>query len=320
MKIVDFIKKKIFFKGAREHDDEEDVSENNVGEGWLSKIKSLWSDKDKVVDDEVLDKLEEVLIAGDVGVETTCDIISRLETRMESKKIRVSELNSVLTDIVGEMIDVDEGEKIEGTGKPWVIMMIGVNGVGKTTTIGKLANIYKKEGKSVVIGAADTFRAGAVEQLKSWCDNAGVKMISGDDNSNPSSVAFNTVQYAVKNQVDVAIIDTAGRLQNKIGLMEELSKMRRVIKNFKDDAPQETFLVLDASTGQNVFSQLEIFVDMLKVNGLIITKMDGIAKSGFLIGAINKFKIPVKFIGTGEKIDDIYRFDTKKFIDLVLQS
>ena len=319
MKIVDFIKRKIFFKGAREHDAEnEDVSNDNE-EGFFSKIKSFWNNEDKVVDDEVLDKLEETLIAGDVGVETTCNIISEIESRMENKKIHISELNSVLKEIIGYMINVGE-EKKEEIDKPWVIMMIGVNGAGKTTTIGKLANIYKNEGKSVVIGAADTFRAGAVAQLKLWCDNAGVKMISGDDNTNPSSVAFNTVQYAVQNQSDIAIIDTAGRLQNKIGLMEELSKMKRVIKNFKMEAPQETFLVLDASTGQNVFSQLEVFVDMLKVSGLIVTKMDGIAKSGFLIGAINKFKIPVRFIGTGEKIDDLYRFDNKKFIDLILKN
>lgn len=319
MKIVDFIKRKIFFKGAQEHDAEnEDVSNDNE-EGFFSKIKSFWNNEDKVVDDEVLDKLEETLIAGDVGVETTCNIISEIESRMENKKIHISELNSVLKEIIGDMINVGE-EKKEEIDKPWVIMMIGVNGAGKTTTIGKLANIYKNEGKSVVIGAADTFRAGAVAQLKLWCDNAGVKMISGDDNTNPSSVAFNTVQYAVQNQIDIAIIDTAGRLQNKIGLMEELSKMKRVIKNFKVEAPQETFLVLDASTGQNVFSQLEVFVDMLKVSGLIVTKMDGIAKSGFLIGAINKFKIPVRFIGTGEKIDDLYRFDNKKFIDLILKN
>ena len=319
MKIVDFIKRKIFFKGAREHDVEnEDVSNDNE-EGFFSKIKSFWNNEDKVVDDEVLDKLEETLIAGDVGVETTCNIISEIESRMENKKFYISELNSDLKEIIGNMINVGE-EKKEEIDKPWVIMMIGVNGAGKTTTIGKLANIYKNEGKSVVIGAADTFRAGAVAQLKLWCDNAGVKMISGDDNTNPSSVAFNTVQYAVQNQIDIAIIDTAGRLQNKIGLMEELSKMKRVIKNFKMEAPQEIFLVLDASTGQNVFSQLEVFVDMLKVSGLIVTKMDGIAKSGFLIGAINKFKIPVRFIGTGEKIDDLYRFDNKKFIDLILKN
>lgn len=320
MKIVDFIKRKIFFKGAREHDVEnENIEENNNEEGWFGKIKSFWNNEDKIVDDEVLDKLEETLIAGDVGIDTTCKIISELENKIGSNKIKVSELNSVLKEIIGEMIDVG-GEKKEEGDKPWVIMVVGVNGAGKTTMIGKLANIYKKEGKSVVIGAADTFRAGAVAQLKLWCDNAGVKMISGDENTNPASVTFNTVQYAVQNQIDIAIIDTAGRLQNKIGLMEELSKIKRVIKNFKVDAPNETFLVLDASTGQNAFSQLDVFVDMLKVSDLIVTKMDGIAKSGFLIGAINKFKIPVKFIGTGEKIDDIYRFDNKKFIDLILQS
>lgn len=313
------LSKENFFNKDREEEVEEEVVEEET-EGWFSKIKSFWGSEDKFVDDEVLDKLEETLIAGDVGVNTTCEIISKIEDRLAEKKIRVSELNSVLKEIIGEMMNVGEEKEIVIENKPWVIMMIGVNGVGKTTTIGKLANIFKKEGKSVVIGAADTFRAGAVAQLKSWCDNAGVTMISGDNKTNPSSVAFNTVQYAVKNNIDIAIIDTAGRLQNKIGLMEELSKMRRVIKNFKVDAPHETFLILDASTGQNVFSQLEIFVDMLKVNGLIITKMDGIAKSGFLIGAINKFKIPVKYIGTGEKIDDIYRFDNKKFIDLILES
>lgn len=318
MKVFDFIKKKIFFNKDDDQEDEKIKTEEKVEEGWVDKIKNFFGNDDKIVDDEILDALEETLISGDVGVDTTCEIISKLEQMMEEKNIRISELDSVLKKIIGEMINVDE-KKIEGESKPWVIMVIGVNGVGKTTTIGKLANIYKKEGKSVVIGAADTFRAGAVAQLKSWCNSAGVTMIGGENNSNPSTVAFNTVQYAVKNNIDVAIIDTAGRLQNKIGLMEELSKMKRVIKNFKEEAPQETFLILDASTGQNVFSQLEIFVKMIDISGMIITKMDGIAKSGFLIGAINKFKVPVKFIGTGEKIDDIYCFDSKKFIDHVLQ-
>ena len=322
MDVFNFIKKKIFFtKEDKQKDVKEEIEaeQSPKEDGWISKIKNFFNNDDKIVDDEVLDALEETLIAGDVGVDTTCEIISKVEQKMKNGDIRVSELNEILKGIIEDMINVSNSKSDVIEDKPHVVMVIGVNGAGKTTTIGKLANIYKKEGKSVVVGAADTFRSGAVAQLKSWCDNVNVTMIEGEKNTNPSSVAFNTVQYAIKNSVDVAIIDTAGRLQNKIGLMEELSKMKRVVNNLKDNAPQEIFLVLDASTGQNVFSQLETFVKMINVNCLIITKMDGIAKSGFLIGAINKFKIPVKFIGTGEKIDDIYRFDIKKFVDHILE-
>jgi len=278
------------------------------------------------VDDAFLDDLEEILVTSDVGVETTLKIIDRLQKRVANDKyINVSELNKLLKEEVSKLMDENKSdiptdfENLKGA-KPYVVMVVGVNGVGKTTTIGKMANQYKKAGKKVVLGAADTFRAAAVEQLKIWGTRNDVPVISHGMNTDPASVAFDTVQKAVDMQADVVIIDTAGRLHNKIGLMDELSKIKRVMQKVIPSAPNEVLLVLDASTGQNAFEQAKHFTAATEVNALALTKLDGTAKGGVVIGVADQFKIPVKYIGVGEGIEDLQLFNKHEFVDSLFKS
>jgi len=273
------------------------------------------------VDDEVLDHLEEALVSSDVGVTTTLKIIERIQQRVaRDKYIGTSELNKMLKEeITGLMLEKSKGapestfEKITVT--PYVIMVVGVNGVGKTTTIGKLAYQFKNAGKKVVLGAADTFRAAAVDQLTIWSKRAGVDIVSQGMGADPASVAFDTVKSAVAQGADVIIIDTAGRLHNKVSLMNELSKIKRVIQKVIPDAPHEVLLVLDASTGQNAVEQAKQFTAATEVNALALTKLDGTAKGGVVIGISDQFNIPVKYIGVGEKMEDLQVFDREEFVD-----
>lgn len=272
------------------------------------------------VDDDVLDQLEEVLISSDVGVETTIRIIKRIEDRVKREKyVGTDQLNMVLREEIAELLkNSDSGIKQEdhsASNGPYVIMVVGVNGVGKTTTIGKLAWRFKQDGKRVVIGAADTFRAAAVDQLKIWAERVGVQMVTQGMGADPASVAFDTLKSAVAQQADVVIIDTAGRLHNKVGLMNELSKIRNVMKKVVDTAPHEVLLVLDASTGQNAIEQAKQFTAATEVNALALTKLDGTAKGGVVIGISDQFKIPVKYIGVGEGIEDLQPFDRQVFVD-----
>lgn len=270
------------------------------------------------VDDDVLDKLEEALILSDVGVETTLKIIERIEKRVQRDKyVGVDELNSILRDEIVQMLNEkkkDDFDQISET-STHVILVVGVNGVGKTTTIGKLAYRFKNSGKSVVIGAADTFRAAAVDQLKVWAERAGVDIVEKGMNADPASVAFETASYAKNKGYQVAIIDTAGRLHNKVNLMNELGKIKKVIQKVFPDANIEVLLVLDASTGQNAFEQAKQFTAVTDVNALALTKLDGTAKGGVVIGISDRFNIPVKYIGIGEQIDDIQVFDSAEFVD-----
>lgn len=273
------------------------------------------------VDDGFLDELEEILVSSDVGIETTLKIIERLQKRVANEKyVGTSELNTLLKDEVGKLLAENKTEipanfeDLKGH-KPYVVMVVGVNGVGKTTTIGKMANQYRKAGKKVVLGAGDTFRAAAVEQLKIWGSRNDVQVIAHGMNTDPASVAFDTVKYAIENNADVAIIDTAGRLHNKIGLMNELGKIKRVMSKVHADAPHEILLVLDASTGQNAFEQAKQFTAATEVNALALTKLDGTAKGGVVIGVADQFKIPVKYIGVGEGIEDLQLFDKVEFVD-----
>ncbi|MGI6719263.1 MAG: signal recognition particle-docking protein FtsY [Bacteroidales bacterium] len=272
------------------------------------------------VDEEVLDNLEEALVSSDVGVETTLTIIDRIEKRVARDKIiNTSELNQILKEeIAGLLADTEEDklplhEPIKGT--PYVIMVVGVNGVGKTTTIGKLAHLYKRNGYSVMLGAADTFRAAAIDQLKIWAERADVPIITQKMGSDPASVAFDTVKSAKANNIDVVLIDTAGRLHNKINLMNELTKIKNVMKKIVPEAPQEILLVLDASTGQNAIEQTKQFTQASDVNTLAVTKLDGTAKGGVILGISDQFKIPVKYIGVGEKIEDLQIFDKMDFVE-----
>ena len=273
------------------------------------------------VDDDFLDQLEEILVSSDVGIHTTLKIIERLQTRVaKDKYVGTSELNAMLKQEIALLLDENKNENLSSFEnlpgqKPYVIMVVGVNGVGKTTTIGKLANQFKKAGKKVVLGAGDTFRAAAVEQLKIWGTRNGVHVVSHGMNTDPASVAFDAVQYAKDNDADVCIIDTAGRLHNKIGLMDELSKIKRVMSKVQDGTPHEVLLVLDASTGQNAFEQAKQFTAATEVNALALTKLDGTAKGGVVIGIADQFKIPVKYIGVGEGIDDLQVFNKVEFVD-----
>ena len=273
------------------------------------------------IDSEVLDNLEEVLITTDVGVDTTLRIIERIEKRVATDKyMNTAELNAILRDEITAMLE--ENRNNEGAlsferqnGNPFVIMVVGVNGVGKTTTIGKLAAKLTKAGKKVYIGAADTFRAAAIDQLAVWAERAGATMIRQEMGSDPASVAFDTLRSAVANNADVVLIDTAGRLHNKIGLMNELTKIRNVMAKVIPDAPHDVMLVLDGSTGQNAFEQAKQFTQATKVTSLAITKLDGTAKGGVVIGISDQFKIPVRYIGVGEGIDQLQVFDRKEFVD-----
>lgn len=273
------------------------------------------------VDDEVLDNLEEVLITSDVGVETTLKIVKRVEERVKRDKyLNTSELNAILRDeIANLLLENNNGEQAdfsipEGR-KPYVILVVGVNGVGKTTTIGKLAYQFKKNGLDVCLGAADTFRAAAVEQLLEWGRRVDVPVIHQKMGSDPASVAFDTLSSAVANNADVVLIDTAGRLHNKVGLMNELTKIKNVMKKVVDGAPDEVLLVLDGSTGQNAFEQARQFTLATEVTSLAITKLDGTAKGGVVIGISDQFKIPVKYVGLGERADDLQVFSRREFVD-----
>lgn len=273
------------------------------------------------VDDEVLDNLEEVLITSDVGVDTTLNIIQRIENRVSKDKyMGTSELNLILKkEIAGLLSEHDDGEAFSFSDalpqKPYVIMVVGVNGVGKTTTIGKLAWYFKQAGKKVYMGAADTFRAAAVDQLSIWAERVGVEIVKQEMGSDPASVAFDALSSARVNDVDVVIIDTAGRLHNKINLMNELTKIKRVMTKVIPDAPHEILLILDGSTGQNAFEQARQFIAATEVNALALTKLDGTAKGGVVIGISDQFKIPVKYIGIGEKLEDLQVFDKTEFVD-----
>ena len=271
------------------------------------------------VDDDTLDAIEEALIASDMGVDTTLKIIDNLEDRVQRDKyVGFDELVQMLRDEIGELLDVTDGSQVQAfdfSKKPYVIMVVGVNGVGKTTTIGKLAANLKAQGKKVVLGAADTFRAAAVDQLTIWADRAGVDIVKQEMGSDPASVAFDTVKSAVAKNADVVIIDTAGRLHNRVDLMNELTKIRNVMRKVVPDAPHEVLLVLDGSTGQNAFHQAKEFSKATDVTALAVTKLDGTAKGGVVIGIVDQFRIPIKFIGIGEGVEDLKVFDKKEFVN-----
>ena len=277
------------------------------------------------VDDEVLDNLEEILITSDVGVDTTLKIIDRIQKRVaRDKYVGTNELNKILKEeIMALLQENDSGDgttfDIPSDKKPYVIMVVGVNGVGKTTTIGKLAYNFKKAGKKVVLGASDTFRAAAVSQLQIWADRVGVPIVQQGQGADPASVAYDTVKSAVAQDADVVIIDTAGRLHNKVNLMRELTKIKTVMQKVVPDAPHEILLVLDASTGQNAIEQAKQFTAATEVNALALTKLDGTAKGGVVIGISDQFKIPVKYIGVGEGIDHLQVFDRKAFVDSLFE-
>lgn len=289
-------------------------------ENVFSKITRAVAGKSKV-DDEVLDNLEEVLITSDVGVDTTLKIIERIEKRVaKDKYVTTQELTAILRDEIASLLTENHTEDGEGftlpeDKKPYVIMVVGVNGVGKTTTIGKLAYQFKKAGKNVYLGAADTFRAAAVEQLVIWSERVGVPIVKQKMGSDPASVAFDTLNSAKANGADVVIIDTAGRLHNKINLMNELTKIKNVMKKVIPDAPHEVLLVLDGSTGQNAFEQAKQFTAATEVNALAVTKLDGTAKGGVVIGISDHFRIPVKYIGLGEGIEDLQAFRKREFVN-----
>lgn len=277
------------------------------------------------VDEQVLDDLEQMLVESDVGVETTLKIIERIEDRVaRDKYLGAAELNSILRQEITSLLEENDMKgsddfSLSETSSPYVIMVVGVNGVGKTTTIGKLAYQFKKAGKKVMLGAADTFRAAAVDQLKIWADRVGVDIVCQAMGADPASVAFDTLKSAVAKNMDVVIIDTAGRLHNKVGLMNELSKIRNVMKKVVPDAPHEVLLVLDASTGQNAIEQAKQFIAATDVNAMALTKLDGTAKGGVVIGISDQFKVPVKYIGLGEKMEDLQLFDRKAFVDSLFE-
>lgn len=307
-----------------------DKGVKKTNEGFFKRLSRAIVGKSRV-DDSVLDAIEEALISSDMGVDTTLKIIDNLEERVEKDKfMSMTELTEMLRDEIAKLLDVDgtpqpqeqssgwfSGKKevlpYDFTKKPYVILVVGVNGVGKTTTIGKLAAHLKASGKNVVLGAADTFRAAAVEQLQIWADRAGVSIVKQEMGSDPASVAYDTVSSAVAKGADVVIIDTAGRLHNRVNLMNELTKIRNVIRKVIPDAPHEVMLVLDGSTGQNAYQQAKEFSKATDVNSLAITKLDGSAKGGVVIGIVDQLKVPIKFIGIGEGIDDLKVFDKKEF-------
>jgi fused signal recognition particle receptor len=308
---------KIFGKKEKQSLDE---GLQKTKENFLSKVTKAIAGK-STVDEEVLDNLEEALVSADVGIDTTVQIIDRIEKRVSKDKyINSSELNKILQqEIEDTLVDAPSANSYDFhsdlPAKPYVILVVGVNGVGKTTTIGKLAYNFKKAGKSVLLGAADTFRAAAVEQLTIWSERTGVSIVKQSMGSDPAAVAFDTVQSAVTRNTDVVLIDTAGRLHNKIHLMDELSKIRRVVQKVIPDAPHEVMLVLDGSTGQNALEQAKQFTAATDVTALAITKLDGTAKGGVVLAIANQFKIPVKFIGVGEKMEDLLVFDKHEFVD-----
>ncbi|MRX48258.1 signal recognition particle-docking protein FtsY [Pedobacter puniceum] len=317
MGLFDFFKKK-----------EKTVEEKEALDKGLEKTKDTFFSKiskavigKSTVDDDVLDELEEILVTSDVGVSTTLKIIERIQARVaRDKYLNTSELNGILKEEIQALLEENNSSDFENLAsytnqKPYVIMVVGVNGVGKTTTIGKLAYQLREAGQKVVLGAADTFRAAAVDQIKLWGERVNVRVVSQGMNADPASVAFDTLQSAVANQEDIAIIDTAGRLHNKVGLMNELSKIKNVMNKVVPGAPHEILLVLDASTGQNAIEQCKQFTQATDVNALALTKLDGTAKGGVVIGISDQFKIPVKYIGVGEKMTDLQLFNKKEFVD-----
>ena len=311
----------IFSFFSREKKEVLDKGLSKTKEGIFGKIARAIAGKSEI-DDEVLDNLEEVLVTSDVGVETTLKIIDRVQKRAARDKfMNTNELNKLLKDEIAQLLmenNTHDGDSFDiptTPGKPHVIMVVGVNGVGKTTTIGKLANQFKRDGKRVYLGAADTFRAAAVEQLVECGNRADVPVIKQGMGADPASVAFDTLSSAVANNADVVIIDTAGRLHNKVGLMNELTKIKNVMKKVVPEAPNEVLLVLDGSTGQNAFEQAKQFTKATEVTALAITKLDGTAKGGVVIGISDQFKIPVKYIGLGEGIDHLQIFNREEFVD-----
>ena len=307
----------IFSKGKKETLDK---GLEKTKENFFSKITRAVAGKSKV-DDDVLDQLEEILVTSDVGVDTTLKIIERIEERVaRDKYVSTEELTSILRDEIAQLLTENNTDDVEEFSvpqdkKPYVIMVVGVNGVGKTTTIGKLAHQFKQKGLSVYLGAADTFRAAAVEQLDIWGKRVDVPVIKQKMGSDPASVAFDAVNSAKSHNADVVIIDTAGRLHNKVNLMNELTKIKNVMSKIVPDAPHEVLLVLDGSTGQNAFEQAKQFTAATEVTALAITKLDGTAKGGVVIGISDQFKIPVKYIGLGEKMEDLQAFNRKEFVD-----
>ncbi len=295
--------------------------------GFLSKLGILLSGKSKI-DADLLDELEEALLTSDVGVDTTMAIVDAVKARAKNQGFDApDDLNAWLAEItdtlmpnIGDHLAKDFQLQNLQTKMPYVVLVVGINGVGKTTTIGKMAHRYAAEGKKVVLGAADTFRAAAVDQLNIWKDRAGVEIVSHGMNTDPAAVAFDTIKQGVEQNADVVIIDTAGRLHNKVGLMNELSKIKRVIQKFREDAPHEIVLVIDATTGQNAFEQARQFTQATQVNALAVTKLDGTAKGGVVIGVSHQFNIPVKYIGIGEKAQDLKLFDKETFIESIFRA
>ena len=287
---------------------------------FFSKLNKIIVGKSKI-DNDFLDDLEEILISSDVGVNTTLKIIERIESRVAKDKYTgLNELNLLLKEEISLLLSENESQtsndfEIPNSENPYVIMVVGVNGVGKTTTIGKLANQFKSKGLNVILGAGDTFRAAAIDQLQIWADRVGIPIIKQEMGSDPASVAFDTLTAAKRQNADVVIIDTAGRLHNKVNLMNELSKIKRVMQKVIPNSPQEILLILDGSTGQNAFEQAKQFISTTDVNALAITKLDGTAKGGVVIGISDEFKIPVKYIGVGEAIDDLQTFNKHEFVD-----
>ena len=294
-------------------------------ESFFGKLSRAIAGK-STVDDDVLDNLEEVLVTSDVGVDTTLNIIQRIEARVaRDKYVSTNELNNILRDEIAQLLtenntDDTEGFKLPEGKKPYVIMVVGVNGVGKTTTIGKLAYQFKRAGYKVMLGAADTFRAAAVEQLVIWGERVGVPVVKQNMGSDPASVAYDTLNSAIANGVDVVLIDTAGRLHNKKGLMDELSKIKRVMQKLIPDTPDDVMLILDGSTGQNAFEQAKQFTQATDVTSMAITKLDGSAKGGVVIGISDQFKIPVRYIGLGEGMEDLQGFNRREFVDSLFKN
>jgi len=316
MGLFDFFKKK---ESTPLEQQALDTGLEKTKDSFLSKISKAIAGK-STVDDDVLDELEEILVTSDVGVTTTLKIIERIQERvLRDKYVSTSELNTLLRDEIQNLLAENNSNDFNsfeyGNHKPYVIMVVGVNGVGKTTTIGKLAHQLKQAGNKVVLGAADTFRAAAVDQIILWGERVGVRVVSQAMGSDPASVAYDTLRSAVSNGDDVAIIDTAGRLHNKVGLMNELTKIKNVMQKVVPGAPHEILLVLDASTGQNAIEQCKQFTQATDVNALALTKLDGTAKGGVVIGISDQFKIPVKYIGVGEGVNDLQLFDRKAFVN-----
>ncbi|MBR1916830.1 MAG: signal recognition particle-docking protein FtsY [Bacteroidaceae bacterium] len=316
-----------FFKREEKKEEQQQSLDKGLEKtrtGFFDKLTRAVAGK-STIDDEVLDNLEETLMASDVGVDTTLDIVERVQQRVKRDKyVKTSELNALLRDEIAQMLqdstDPTATEFLAQDKRPYVIMVVGVNGVGKTTTIGKLAHMYKQEGLKVVLGAADTFRAAAIEQLEAWAKRVDVPVIKQQMGSDPASVAYDTLQHAIHEGADVVIIDTAGRLHNKVSLMNELSKIKKVMGKLLDYAPNDVMLVLDGSTGQNAFEQAKQFSLATEISSLAITKLDGTARGGVVIGISHQMQIPVKYIGVGEGIDDLMPFDKKDFVDSLFKA